>query len=292
MRSPAGVLIVSACLAAVPCQVAAEQRYAATGLVIDVEPDARVFTASIDAIPGVMAAMVMPFEVRDAAELRGLSRGVWIDFAYVVTPTATRAERITVRRVDSLGQQPLTARRLALIQEFTTGRAARTLAPGAAVADFRLIDQKGRPVVLSTLRGKVVAVNFTYTSCQLPDYCLRLVNHFGALQRRFAAALGRDLVFLTITFDPARDRPEVLDRYAAQWRADPETWRFLTGPVDDVRAALEPFGVAAFMNDGMMDHGLRTVVIDRDGRLAAIAEGNHHSTDQIGDLIASELARR
>ena len=56
---------------------------------------------------------------------------------------------------------------------------------------------------LSQFAGGVVAINFTYTTCQLSDFCLRLVNHFGALQRRFADVLGRDLVFLTITFDPA-----------------------------------------------------------------------------------------
>lgn len=286
-----------ACLVAVvtvtmPGRAAEEQRHPAAGLVIDVQPEARTFTASIETIAGVMEAMVMPFTVRDAAELEGVSRGAWIDFTYVVTPTSTWAERIAVSRVDSLGQQPLTARRLALIQEFTTGRAAPRLTPGSLVSDFRLVDQKNRPVSLSMFRGKVVAVNFTYTSCQLPDFCLRLVNHFGALQQRFARALGRDLVFLTISFDPARDQPDVLARYAEQWRADAETWRFLTGPVPEVRRALEQFDMAAFLNDGMVDHGLRLAVIDREGRLEALIEGNRHSTDQVGDLIASALARR
>jgi protein SCO1/2 len=284
------ILACGVLLLAVTHAVSADERYAVTGLIVDVQPETRTFVASIDAIPGFMAAMTMPFQVRDAAELRTLARGALVEFTLVVTAGSSYAERVRVRRAESLEQDPLAARRLALIHELTTGRAARTVAPGSVVPDFQLVDHKARPASLSQFRGKVVAVNFTYTTCQLPDFCLRIVNHFGALQRRFSAELGRDLIFLTITFDPARDQPEVLDRYAAQWKPDPDTWRFLTGPVPDVRAALESFGMAAFMNEGLMDHGLRTAVVDRDGRLVASLEGNQYGSDQLGDLIASVVA--
>ena len=105
------------------------------------------------------------------------------------------------------------------------------LAIGETVPDFRLTDQKRRPVALSDLRGKVVAINFIYTSCALPNFCLRIANNFGVLQKRFKAQLGRDLVLLTVTFDPVHDTPEVLAQYASRWNADPATWHFLTGPV-------------------------------------------------------------
>lgn len=270
---------------------AADDRYSVTGVVVDVRPGARTFVASIDAIPGFMAAMVMPFEVKDANELRGITRGAQVQFTFVVGSSSSWAERVTIRRVENLEQDPLAARRLALIQEFTTGRAARAVAAGSVVPDFRLIDHKVRPVALADFKGKVVAVNFTYTTCQLPDFCLRIVNHFGALQRRFAGELGSNLIFLTITFDPIRDQPDVLDRYAAQWKPNPDTWRFLTGPVGDVRRVLDLFGVSAFANDGLMDHGLRTAIIGRDGRLVTTLEGNQFSTDQLGDVIGAELAR-
>ena len=270
---------------------AADDRYAVTGIVVDVRPETRTFVASIDAIPDFMAAMVMPFTVRDAAELRGLARGSQVQFALVVTPSASWAERITIRRIENLEQDPLAARRLALIEEFTSTRAVRVVPPGEPVPDFRLIDQKRRTVALSDFKDKVVAINFTYTTCQLPDFCLRIVNHFGALQRRFASALGSNLVFLTISFDPARDQPDVLDRYAAQWKPNHDTWRFLTGPVADVRRVLEFFGMSAFMNEGLMDHGLRTAIVGRDGRLVTNLEGNQYSTDQLGDLIGAELRR-
>ena len=85
---------------------------------------------------------------------------------------------------------------------------------------------------LSSFAGKVVAINFVYTRCALPQFCLRMTNTFGVLQKRFASVLGRDAQLLTVTFDPERDTPEVLAAYASQWNADPRGWRFLTGSVD------------------------------------------------------------
>ena len=38
--------------------------------------------------------------------------------------------------------------------------------------------------------------------------------------------MGRDLVLLTVTFDPARDTPERLAEYAGQWKADRPIWHF------------------------------------------------------------------
>jgi protein SCO1/2 len=269
----------------------AADRYAATGIVLSVDRAHRTFIASIDGIPGVMPAMSMPFEVRDDTELAAVQPGAMIEFTLVVEKSSSYVEAIRIRHAQNLEQDPLAARRLSLLQQVTRGGGAQPLAIGEEVPDFRLIDQLGRPVVLSSLRGKVVAVNFMYTACQLPQFCLRIVNHFGALRTRFQPQMGRDLVFLTITFDPIRDQPEVLARYASRWKPDPDTWHFLTGPVADVRRVLGMFGASAFPDEGLMDHSLQTVLIDRAGRLAASVEGNRYSPEQLADLTRSVLRR-
>jgi protein SCO1 len=279
-------------LAAAPPVQATAERYAVTGMVLEVDTARRTFVASIERIPGYMDAMTMPFQVRRPEELAKLVPGALVEFTLVVEEGSSYVEQIRIRHAPNVEADPLAARRLALLRKIASGIAAAALPVGASVPDFTLTDQKGRPVTLSDFHGKVVAVNFTYTSCQLPDFCLRVVNHFGVLQKPFAQALGRDLVFLTITFDPARDSPEVLDRYSRQWRPDPDTWRFLTGAVPDVRRVLETFGVAAFPDEGMLDHSLHTLVIDRQGRLAAHVEGNQHSADQLADLVRAVLQRQ
>ena len=155
--------------------------------------------------------------------------------------------------------------------------------------DFTLIDQNGRKVMLSRLAGKVVAMNFVYTRCPLPDYCFRLSNNLALLQKRFVDRMGRDLMLLTVTFDPAHDRPDVLASYARIWKADPLAWHFLTGALPDVQRVCSMFGVGFWQDEGAFIHALHTVVIDRKGRLAANIEGNHYTAQQLGDLVESVL---
>ena len=137
-----------------------------------------------------------------------------------------------------------------------------------------------------------MAVTFIYTSCPLPNYCFRLSNNFGQLSRRFAGRMGRDLVLLSITFDPVHDQPDVLARYAATWKADPKSWHFLTGSLPDVRAVCRKLGLTFWQDEGLLTHALHTLVIDRHGRLAADFEGNEFTAEQLADFVSVMLARQ
>jgi protein SCO1/2 len=281
--------LVSVVLAAAP--YAQDKRYNVRGMVLRVDPATRTFTVSHEAIEGLMSAMIMPFEVRDARELTPLAPGALVDFTLIVSTQAGYAADIRVRTYQTAEQDPLTARRLALLKK-AAGRAVPALAIGEAVPDFTLIDQSGQPVRFSTLTsGKVVALDFVYTRCALPQFCLRASNVFSVMQKRFARQYGRDLVLLTITFDPERDTPEVLATYAARFNADPKMWRFLTGKAADVRRICALFGVESYLDEGLVNHSLHTAVIDRQGRLVSNIEGNQYTPEQLGDLILDVLMR-
>jgi protein SCO1 len=268
------------------------QRYPVTGMIVSVDRGARTFVASIQAIPGYMQAMTMPFEVRQESELQGLSPGVVVSFTLVVDNETSHAEQIRVVQYQNTEQDPFSASRLKLLSDLASAKNRTGPGPlrvGEIVPDFTLIDQRRRPVSLSDLRGKVVVANFVYTTCALPNFCLRLANNLAVLQKRFAKELGRDLVLLTISFDPVHDTPDVLAKYASQWSANPATWKFLTGPPADVERACRFFGVHAFSNEGLLDHSLHTVVIDRKGMLVANIEGNQFTATQLGDVAAAIL---
>jgi protein SCO1/2 len=281
-----------------------QREYEVTGMVMKVDRDRATFVVSHDSIPELMGAMMMPFTVQDAKALDGLTPGVNVTFTLVVGAESAYATDVRVRRYESVEQDPLTARRLALLKRLSDPAAQagqsslpgqppairQAVAVGQVVPDFTLIDQRHRRVNLSRLKGKVVAVSFVYTSCALPQFCLRTASNFAVLQKRFRSVLGRDLVLLTVTFDPAHDRPDVLARYAAQWDADPATWHFLTGSVQDVRRVTNLFGLDFFPDEGLLDHSVRTAFIDRAGRLAANIEGNQFSANQLGDLIQTLVA--
>jgi protein SCO1 len=280
------LLVVSAAIGIVR---AADKEYVVRGMVLRVDPVNRLFVVSHERIVGLMDSMVMPFDVRDAKELQGLVPGAIVAFTLLVGEKSAYATQIEITRYESVEQDPLTARRLAVMKRMA-GLAPRPLAIGARVPDFTLIDQARQRVSLSSLAGRVLAVNFIYTRCALPQFCLRVSNNFGVLQKRFARELARgELALLTITFDPERDTPEALAAYAAQWKADPRTWHFLTGSVPDVRRVCALFGVDFFPDEGLMNHSLHTAVIDRAGTLVAEIEGNRYDPQQLGDLVLHQL---
>ena len=268
----------------------APRRYDVTALVLSVDRPHRTFTASCSDIPGYMPPMVMPFSVRDSRLLDGLQPSVFVDFTLVVDSKDSYVDSIHVHAYQNFEQEPLRARRLELLDRInSTSPPGHVAELGEKIGDFTLTDQLGKPVALSQFTGKVVAISFFYTSCPLPNYCFRLSNNLGQVRRRFASRMGNDLVLLSITFDPVHDRPDVLAKYAAIWKADPQSWHFLTGPVEEVRTVCRRFGMNFWPEEGQMTHSLHTVVIDREGKLSANFEGNEFTAQQLGDFIQTEL---
>ena len=262
----------------------AEQRYGASGMVLSVDRTHRAIEISCHEIPGFMDAMVMSLPVADAKDLESLQRGAIIEFTLVVGKDSSRAERVHVRRYESADREPAQSRRLQALDEALRGP-VRRVAIGQAVPDFSLIDQQGRSLRLSQFSGRVVALNFVYTRCALPDYCFRSSNNFSVIQKRFQKRLGKDLVLLTISFDPAHDRPETLREYAKTWKADPDNWRFLTGDIREVQRVCDLFGVNYVPDEGLFVHSIHAGIIGRDGRLIANVEGNEFTAQQFGDLL-------
>ncbi|MGD0303203.1 MAG: SCO family protein [Candidatus Acidiferrales bacterium] len=268
------------------------QHYQARGIVLNVDPTKNSLYVSTDAIPGFMEAMAMSYPVKNPKDLEGLAPGAMIDFTLTVTADTSYIENIKVRAFESLEQDPLTARRLKLLDQLdSAGSATKLLEPGQHIPDFTLTDQSNQPVTLSTFSRKVVVLSFMYTRCALPNYCFRLSNNLSRLQKRFHDQLGRDIILLSITFDPAHDQPPQLADYAKIWKADPAAWHMLTGSTADVQNVCREFGVVAYPDEGLLIHSLHTVIIDRQGNLAANLEGNEFTATQLGDLVETVMKR-
>lgn len=272
-------------------QASSVQRYDVTGFVLTVDAPNRTVLVSHDRIPGYMDAMTMPYRVDDPRELQHLKPGEKIQFTLVVSKTASYISKVHVLEYDSMERDPVQNRRLALLDEAMRAKAGlpSALSTGQTVSDFSLVDQTNRKVTLSEFKGKVVALTFIYTRCPLPDYCLRLSNNFARLQKRFGDRMGRDLVLLSVSFDPDHDQPEVLREYAERFKANVEGWHFLTGALSSVKQVCGMFGVNFWPDEGLLTHSLRTAVIDREGKLVANVEGNQFTAVQLGDLVEATL---
>jgi protein SCO1/2 len=269
----------------------ADERHPMRGVVVRVDPAARTMVVSTEKVAGFMDAMVMPFTVRTADGLKDVKPGATVEFDFVVSVRASFAENIRVRAYENLEQEPLELRRLKFLSHLAAPESAvKPLAINDSVPHFVLTDQYRRSVDSTQLARKVVAVTFTYLRCPNPSYCFRLASNFGQLQKRFANRLGKDLVLLTLVIDPEHDEQGALAEYARVWTTSPD-WHFLTGPLADIQRVAAAFGVEFWKDEGLLVHSFGTVVVDRQGRLAANLEGNQFSAKQLGDLVQNVMDR-
>ena len=290
MKCRTWLLVVS--LVLTTARLSAET-YSASGLVLRADRAHLSLKVSCRAIPGYMEAMVMALPVHNAEALDGLNPGMMIDFRLHLLKHIAYAEQIRVHAYENSAQEPMAARQLEILDAATAppSPTAPRLQVGEVVPDFTLVDQKGESVRFSGFAGKVVAITFIYTRCPLPNFCFRMSNNFGVLHQRFADRMGKDLVLLSITFDPEHDQPEILDDYARTWTKEATGWHFLTGPSADVKNVCEQFGVNSWQDEGFLTHSLHTVIVDRKGRIAANLEGNEYTTKQLGDLVDAVINR-
>lgn len=271
----------------------ATQRYSAFGLVLEVSGPHK-FVVSCKEIPGFMDGMVMSLAVPEAAALQTIRPGTLVDFTLVVEADSTYAEEIKVHQFQSSDQRALDVEMLKTVESAFEAKpaAGEMLVVDQSVPEFTLVDQYRRQVKFSDWRGKVVAISFVYTKCSFPEYCFRLSNNLGLVAKRFPGRMGKDLVLLTITFDPATDSPEALSKYSENWKASGKGWYFLTGASEDVKRVCLMFGMNFWPEMGMLTHTMHTAVIDRQGRLVTNLEGNEFSSVQLGNLIETVMARK
>ena len=282
--------VLTLCLfVGVPCLVA--DSYPAMGMVLGVDRAHRSVEVSCRAIPGHSEGEIMTILVREGAALDGIQRGMLIDFVLAVSGGTMYAQNVRIHVYEDTAQEPMQARQLELLEATTSDpkQAAPRLQVGQSVPDFTLINQRREKIALSNFAGKVVALTFIYTKCPLPNFCFRMSNNFRMLHERFARSMGKDLVLLSISFDPVHDTPEVLSEYARTLTREQTNWHFLTGDLADVQKLCRSFGMNFWQDEGLLTHSLHTVIIDRDGRLVANVEGNDYSAKQLGDLVEAVL---
>ncbi|RWD94017.1 MAG: SCO family protein [Mesorhizobium sp.] len=143
--------------------------------------------------------------------------------------------------------------------------------------DFTLRAADGRVVRPADLAGKVVVLQFIYTSC--PDVCPLHAEKIAEVQKMVNSTPMKDRVdFVSIATDPRKDTPDALKAYGPTHGLGPANWLFLTTapdqPEDTTRKLAEAFGHKfTLTDDGYQMHGIVTHVIDKEGRWRANFHG-------------------
>ena len=130
--------------------------------------------------------------------------------------------------------------------------------------DFVLTNQDNQRFDSTRLRGKVIVVNFIFTTCT--DVCPLFTANLVQLQRNLSRRYGGELFFVSVTTDPEVDSANVLKAYAQRHGADFKNWAFLTGSAAQLKEVWNGFAVRVIPKGrGLVQHTSLTTVIDRQG---------------------------
>jgi protein SCO1 len=164
---------------------------------------------------------------------------------------------------------------------------------------FALTDQKNMPFSSEALTGRVTLLDFVYTHCT--DACPLLSATFQQAQTKLAdeKLLGERASLVSLSVDPQHDTPAVLDEYAAQFKADPRGWKFLTGDWDRVYDVVTGFKVATRPPRPALDapapggteltHSTRIILLDADQQVRAYLDGNDATADDLVKAVKRAL---
>jgi protein SCO1/2 len=112
--------------------------------------------------------------------------------------------------------------------------------PAAAprIPDVDCLDQNGKKLRFHTdlVKGKVVVISFTYTSCTY--MCPRIGEGVARLQTALGDRVGRDVHLISVSTDPVTDTPEKLKAWATRLKAK-EGWTWVTGEKSEMDRLLK-----------------------------------------------------
>ncbi|MBC8003111.1 MAG: SCO family protein [Opitutaceae bacterium] len=245
--------------------VAGPRVFTVKGVIRTVKSGENTVVIRHEEIPNYMAAMTMPFKVRDARDLAGLKEGDAVSFRLNVTEDEGWIDQIRksdpvafAKPYESRGGPPL--------------RPVEMMRVGVGLPDAALTNQLGHAVRFGDFRGKALAVTFFFTRCPMPQYCPQLSKNFreASAQLKATADGPTNWHFLSITFEPSYDTPEVMKEYGGRYQADSNHWSFLTGSPETISLLARQFGITVTPEGGTLNHNFRTVIVNPDGRIRAI----------------------
>jgi protein SCO1 len=229
-----------------------------------------------EAIPGYMPAMTMPLEAKNTNELTAVKAGDQITFDLVVT-----ADDGWIEKVVRLGESPVQV--TGDTNQGVTFSKARDveLAVGDPIPEYAFVNDEGKRIHFSDFKGRALGITFIFTRCPFPTFCPRMTSNFEKVAAELAkSGSPTNWHLLSISFDPEYDTPERLAEHAKKFKRDPTKWNFVTTDKAEIKALTDQLGLQFFMRNGILEHNLRSVIIDANGRITQNYMGNEWDVDE------------
>lgn len=155
---------------------------------------------------------------------------------------------------------------------------------------YSLINQNGAEIIFPDFaKGRTTIVGYIFTNC--PDICPLTTNNMRLIQERLKKEKVEDVNFVSISFDPENDKPEVLKKFAEIHNLDLSNWTFLTGEKSTIDSVIKKAGVFAVPGDSTVYpdgrkiyyfvHTDRIQLVDEDGGVRKNYPGSKINVDEI-----------
>lgn len=155
---------------------------------------------------------------------------------------------------------------------------------------YQLINQDSANVTFpDIIKGHITVLGFIYTHC--PDICPMTTHNMYLTEKRLKEQGINDVKFVGISFDPDRDTPEVLTKFADIREISFKNWMLLTGKKEIIEDLLRRFDVRAIKTDQTVDeegnpeysmmHTDRISLVDENGILRKNYKGSTINLEEI-----------
>lgn len=151
--------------------------------------------------------------------------------------------------------------------------------PPKPAYNFNLTDQSGVWVSLDSLKGKVLVVSFIYTGC--PDVCSIAASIYLDIQKELRDHVGKDVVLVFITTDPARDTLEVMDAWTKGYGGK---WLFLRGETAELEEVWRQYEIFVKPSGIIVYHSYKAYIIDRNNMIRFKYVGLFNPADAAQDI--------
>jgi len=157
---------------------------------------------------------------------------------------------------------------------------------------YNLVNQNNQNVVFPDfVKSKIVVMNYIFTNC--PDICPLSTNNMRLIQEQLKKEKIDNVQFVSLSFDPEFDSPEVLRKFAGIRNLNLSNWTFLTGNKSTTDSVIKKVGVLAIPNDSTIFkngrkifyyvHTDRIQLIDTEGKIRKNYKG---STINVNEIVA------
>ncbi|MFC1689058.1 cytochrome c peroxidase [Pseudomonadota bacterium] len=175
------------------------------------------------------------------------------------------------------------------------------LPPIGMAGNGQVLSPDGEETTLHTLMGdKVVVLSFIYSSCSDANGCPLATHVLEKLQDQLLEdpSQGKGVRFISLSFDPVQDTPEVMKRYGRPYISGDFDWHFLTtsGP-HELEPILESYGQSIVRDPnaeegeaGSISHILRVFLVDRHLRIRNIFSASYlHADTMLNDILTLQM---